>query len=318
MLETAINSALAQTCPPDEIVIVDDGSTDDTRSVVESLANELGHSGIRIHYLFQRNQGKCAAVNNGLRSVTSDWVAFLDSDDRWLPDKTERQMEALAEFPECGACFTDACFLNNPNFKMTAFERAGRRYSASKGYVQNSHHLFLRTDWPGIHMPTVIVRRDLIESIGGLDLNLPLEHDADLVFRLGQITKFCYVNLPLAEFDRTENRAFGLVTQFPIGGIARLLEKEKAYRKWCTMVQGRDPRLYAAIKECLRSTQHTIFRNLFLQQHNGKMPRDVLVRGFREHWDPRFPVKWLLSYLAPGFLRSLLLRRRAGVPASQQ
>jgi cellulose synthase/poly-beta-1,6-N-acetylglucosamine synthase-like glycosyltransferase len=84
-LAAAVRSALTQTYPPHEIIVVDDGSTDDTRSTVEGL----GRNGVPVQYLWQVNQGAAAARNRGIRAASGDWIALLDSDDIWLPRKLE-------------------------------------------------------------------------------------------------------------------------------------------------------------------------------------------------------------------------------------
>jgi glycosyltransferase involved in cell wall biosynthesis len=90
----AIESVLAQTRPADEIVAVDDGSTDDTARVIQSYAAR----GVR--YVYQPNQGPGAARNRGLRETSGEWVAFLDGDDLWLPEKTAHQADYLTRHPE--------------------------------------------------------------------------------------------------------------------------------------------------------------------------------------------------------------------------
>jgi len=83
LVRRAIQSALSQTLAPAEILVVDDGSTDDTRSVVESF-------GLPVRWLYQKNAGVATARNTGADAASSDWVAFLDSDDVWAPDHLER------------------------------------------------------------------------------------------------------------------------------------------------------------------------------------------------------------------------------------
>src|SRR5438045_7019632 len=92
----AIESVLKQTHTPDEIVVADDGSTDATAAVVESYASR----GVR--YVCQEHKGTSAIRNLGIRESHGDLVAFLDADDRWLPDKLARQLDHLRRYPTAG------------------------------------------------------------------------------------------------------------------------------------------------------------------------------------------------------------------------
>jgi glycosyltransferase involved in cell wall biosynthesis len=101
-------SVLAQSFTDLEVIVVDDGSTDGTEQL---LRQELGE---RIRYFFQTNQGASAARNKGIMEAHGEWIAFLDSDDVWEPDKLEWQLRVLKRFaPECGACYTDVRFFNH-------------------------------------------------------------------------------------------------------------------------------------------------------------------------------------------------------------
>jgi len=92
-ISRAIDSVLAQTRPVDEIIIVDDGSADNTGEVVKRY-------GEKVRYIRQDNAGASTARNTGIEAAAGDWIAFLDGDDEWLPDKTERQVELLARNPD--------------------------------------------------------------------------------------------------------------------------------------------------------------------------------------------------------------------------
>jgi len=108
----AVRSILNQSQPVDEIVIVDDGSTDDTQTVVESL---LGP----IVYIKQPNQGPSTAGNTGIDAAKNDWIAFLDADDQWTPQKIERQLNVLQNYPELVLVAGDMAEIDNSNRIIT-------------------------------------------------------------------------------------------------------------------------------------------------------------------------------------------------------
>jgi len=111
----ALDSILSQTYRPLEILVVDDGSTDRTAALVTSYRD-------RVRSLFQPNAGQAAARNLGLSEARGEFVAFLDQDDLWHPEKVERQMARFAVRPELDLCVTHACNFWIPEVR----ERAAR------------------------------------------------------------------------------------------------------------------------------------------------------------------------------------------------
>ena len=95
----AVESALSQTRPPEEVIVVDDGSTDETRQQLSPFLD-------RIQYIYQLNQRVAAARNTGLKHATGDVIAFLDADDVWHPSKLERQLAVLERRPDVGLLAT--------------------------------------------------------------------------------------------------------------------------------------------------------------------------------------------------------------------
>jgi glycosyltransferase involved in cell wall biosynthesis len=102
-LGETLDSVLAQTYEPLEIIVVDDGSTDQTAAIAARYAP-------RVHYLWEPNAGEAAARNRGLSAARGDFVAFVDADDLWHPDKLQRQVARFVKRPEIDLCFT--CFQN--------------------------------------------------------------------------------------------------------------------------------------------------------------------------------------------------------------
>ncbi len=98
-LTFAVDSILRQTRPADEIIVVDDGSTDNTREVIAGY-------GDRVRYVYQPNAGLSAARNTGTREASSDWVAYLDSDDAWDPAKLQLQEQNLSQLPDALLSYT--------------------------------------------------------------------------------------------------------------------------------------------------------------------------------------------------------------------
>ena len=107
-LRLALQSVISQTAKPDEIIVVDDGSTDQT---VEHLSSEFPS----VTWLRQENQGVATARNYGIRQARGEWIALLDSDDQWDKNKLEEQIHHLKVHPDCRACHTQEKWIRNQN-----------------------------------------------------------------------------------------------------------------------------------------------------------------------------------------------------------
>lgn len=199
LLRQAIASVLAQTYQDFELIIVDDGSTDDTKSVIEAIPDD------RIRYIWQENQQRCAARNTGIAAAQGEYLAFLDSDDLWLPRKLELQLDAIDRYPDISASH-GRCVRMNQDFE---FIYPHELYSSGEpewvGDVRES--LLMRNPFAS---QGVVAHRRLFETVGGFDVSLPHSEDWDMWIRLSAITHFCLINEPVGIYrihsgNRTNN-----------------------------------------------------------------------------------------------------------------
>ena len=142
LTKRAVESVLGQTLAVSEVILLDDGSFDGTSELLQKHLRENARWRGRVRYVRQDNQGPGAARNRGIAEARGEWLAFIDNDDLWLPQKLEWQFRALDHFEQCDACITDAWFMNNPYMKMTLFQLAGKehgRRSASLPILSNTY-----------------------------------------------------------------------------------------------------------------------------------------------------------------------------------
>jgi glycosyltransferase involved in cell wall biosynthesis len=189
LLPQAIRSAYAQTIRPAEVIVVDDGCTDDTTAVVNALRATLPDDFV---YIQKPNGGEASARNRGVAAATGEYVAFLDQDDVWLPEKLERQ---LPSFDAPGA----------PTLAFTAYTRVSgdnREVVRVKDWVPTPEHALRRLmDGCCVTPSTVIVRRDALTDAGAFDESLWLGNDWDMWLRLAAAGhRFAYLPEPMTDY----------------------------------------------------------------------------------------------------------------------
>lgn len=188
-----VESVLAQTYNNLEIIVVDDGSTDQTRSL---LAPYQG----RIHYIYKKNGGACSARNYGLKIANGEYVGFLDCDDLYLRDKIARSVEFLEKNPDCGFVHTGVDLIDT-------HDRIVGRFVYAKATRMEWLAPFLIME-NFVSNPTVVVRRDCFETVGNFDVNIFTPADWDLWIRLAEHYKAGFINAPLSRYRVTDNFIF--------------------------------------------------------------------------------------------------------------
>lgn len=219
-IASTIESVLAQTYDPVEIIVIDDGSTDDTRAVVEGF-------GDRVRYIHQINTGCPGARNTGLRVARGEFIALLDSDDRWYPWKLELQIAFLRAHPDVGMVWTDMAAVTDDGARIAdaylrTFYKAYQRvrveemmeHAGTAGALGVSlpDGLSSRPLWVGdifsqmirgslVHTPTTVLRREWVRDTGGYDESLkPAGEDFDFHLRTAALGRVAFIDLPSIDY----------------------------------------------------------------------------------------------------------------------
>lgn len=179
LLRESVDSVIGQTFDDWELIVVDDGSTDDTRAYLETIDDP------RIRSVGLENSGVTSARNAGLRLARGEWVAFHDSDDLWLPEKLEWQLRRVAAQPTCRWSYTGYSFIDTNGTPLP--ERSNLLPLPVSGHILEP---LLRFE-VSTAVPTMLVQRSLIEEIGGFDATMLFLSDYDFILRLAARSEVC-------------------------------------------------------------------------------------------------------------------------------
>lgn len=201
LLLRSIDSVLAQTLRVEEIIVVDDGSTDGTG---EALKVRFGSA---ITYLRQDNAGVSAARNRGLAIAQGEYLSLLDSDDEWLPEKTCRQAKWLDEHRAFGMVLCDVLLVTREGQLIDVFRR--RDFIPEDGLVLR---WVLRN--PALAPASAMFRREVIETVGGFDPSLKTAEDIEFHLRVAAKWPIGIVNESLARAMREHDGLSALVSTY--------------------------------------------------------------------------------------------------------
>ena len=313
-LKYAVESVLTQSLPVFEVILVDDGSLDGTSELLPKYIDENPAWRERVRYFHQENQGPNVARNTAIAHAKGEWLAFNDNDDLWLPQKLEWQFRALDQFKDqCGACITDAWFMNNPYMKMTLFELAGKQQGENIGMIPDPLRYMLQRDSVvGVHpiwLQNLVVRSELVRRVGGFDPALRYGDDDDFAFRLACETNFCFVNMPMVAIDRTqpaERHAGASKNWDDVDFRLRMAQKRMEKRL------GMSERLTGEVRTMIRrdlAAVHSGWANWFLRKGEYGQAKKSIGEAQRMHGSFNIAIKSALIRCAPGLTRKLVQRR---------
>ncbi|MGH8214750.1 MAG: glycosyltransferase family 2 protein [Rhodanobacteraceae bacterium] len=180
LLRKAVASVLAQTYRDFELIVADDGSTDGTRNYLEAIADP------RVRPIWLEHRGDLTSARSaGLRHVHGEWVAFLDSDDLWLPEKLALQRQRLAENPSCRWSYTGYLLVDADERPLPERSRLLRR--PVSGHILEP---LLKFE-VAVAVQAMLVQHSLIDEIGGFDEMIPIRSDYDFALRLAARSEVC-------------------------------------------------------------------------------------------------------------------------------
>lgn len=213
LLARALDSVFSQTCPADEVIVIDDGSTDGTR---QYIAEE--YPSVLIH--FQEHSGVSSARNRGIRLSQFEWIAFLDSDDEWLPGKLESQLNFIRRNPFCKVCHTDEIWI-----------RSGVRVNPKLKHEKSGGLIYEKClQLCAMSPSSVIIHRDVFRSVGVFDEEFPVCEDYDLWLRITSRYPVDYLDeklvLKYGGHEDQLSRTYSALDQYRIQALERMLNSQ--------------------------------------------------------------------------------------------
>ena len=190
-IRDAIKSVLNQTCLPDEIIVVDDGSIDKTVDIVQEMVGESSEVKIICHC--QKNAGAQVARNKGIELASGDWIAFLDSDDLWLPDKLEQQAKALQKVGY------DKNTVVHGNC-VTLNQKTGEKNIWNLPLTEGENAYVELLERPAPMFQAMLTTKSALIEAGMLDEKVPAFQEWDTSIKLAKRCRFIHIQKPLFEY----------------------------------------------------------------------------------------------------------------------
>lgn len=197
-LPETIESVLQQRFRDFELIVVDDGSTDETRQVLQSYGDQ-------IRFFYQENRGPSAARNLGIRYARGTWIAIQDSDDLCTPDHLELLFHFADKNPNCGMVFANGSYLGGPQHHRETIIPGDK----SRRLARQGVRLVDFFDKSVVRLQAALVSKKCLEAIGGLDEELRICMDLDLAFRIIMCYPVAYLDQVVFLYRRHEGNIGG-------------------------------------------------------------------------------------------------------------
>jgi glycosyltransferase involved in cell wall biosynthesis len=282
----AIQSVLNQTYQDFELIVVDDGSTDNTGTALDQF-------GERIRVLYQQNSGVSVARNKGTFAARGEWVAFLDSDDEWEPEKLRVQIEDVKKHEGVVAHFVDAQFDDKAHKKQSLFSLKGVRLDFEKQPLRIRAVMDVLRG--AFFTQCCLVKRKVILAVGGFDPNKRIYEDYDLLTRIALEGAFfvnCYIGTIVKGCQTGESNLSLIHLRSPVEARLNLLNTYTRLKK--------DPRLNTAelrwVCRFLGGLWCELSRH-YLRQHDWRLAFHALRSSLRDDPNIRSIIRafWVIA-----------------------
>jgi len=244
----------------------------------------------------------------GIEKARGELVAFLDSDDIWLPEKLEWQVRALEQFKDkCCACITDARLVDDLGMDTSAFRESGKPYKETLGIDFEAVRNLVKCRDP-FWISTLLVRTDVAKQLGCFDNQIGYAEDHDFLFRLSLSTSFCYVNKPLALLDRSKSPAGSNCRPWDEVEI-RLRGSQSMFEKWLKLDSKLPPDVRKTVIQSLRRV-YSAWANWYLEHERFEEARQAVCKAMKFEPTTKLAIKWTLTHVAPSFARRISPKMR--------
>lgn len=285
----AIDSVLSQKFEDYEIIVVDDGSTDNTKETLRGFKD-------KIKYIYQDNSGVSAARNTGIRHASGEWLAFLDSDDEWMPDYLLTQFEKVNQNPRICMQTTD-CLITELNGKMETYFNMNGSLAELKGkdylFVEKPFSFVVRHNpW---QLGGIIIRHEAIRKTRLFDTNFTISEDLDLMSRTALHGPFGMINKTLVNIYRRDETIDYLTKQAWTNPIGVREINERVYEK-LKKIETLGYKDIRALNDLLSANRRGI-GNLFLENGEIKEARNSYRRALFYSPSIASLIRYILSFL---------------------
>lgn len=275
-LPEAIESVLKQDYPNIELIVVNDGSTDDTCEILGKYGNDP-----RVKIIHQENKGQTAAKNRGFAEAKGELIAFCDADNRWLPGKLKLQVPLLMNNPGVGVVYGDIILIDGSGNRKPP--------TRTKRYSGKITARLLRDNF--VTFNTTLISRELMQEMNGFDESLRMAIDYDLWLRISLDHEFLFVPEPLVEYriwegqmsHRTGERMdnfFQLLNKFICENPGRIAPAE-ARLAWAHSYTTKANWLSSIGRR--REAWHLYFRALRQRPYDSRLLKSMIKAGLNRY-----------------------------------